>query len=318
MYKANTFADRLKDALKYRKMSAAELARKANISEGVISQYKSGLYEPKDNRSDMLARTLNVSVVWLMGYDVPMDTEMTKADLALTKLRGLEDTPARMGERLRILRNEAYYTEDSASKALHISTKVLEQWESGESLGTISNSDFQNMRNLYKTNMDHLVLGKPDPSYLAENISASMEKLGMTIKLKGIVSRLNVGQHRFIYETVEGFRAISTSDDSDSFYIRQIDDSMLPIIKKYDLALVHYQKSFRSGDYVAVLIDSQIPQIRMFQKGPSYRMYLPLNSYGYDPITIRNEEPDPVIRIGKIITILSETRISEPDLVRSV
>jgi len=64
--------------------------------------------------------------------------------------------------------------------------------------------------------MDHLVYGKSDPSFQAENISASMEKLGITIKLKGIVSRLSVGQHRFVYETVEGFRAVSVSDDQDS------------------------------------------------------------------------------------------------------
>jgi len=317
MYRICTFSERLRDALKYRNMSAAELSRKAGISEGVISQYKSGLYEPKDDRADILARILHVSVVWLFGYDVPMDTELSKEDAALLTLRGLDDTAAKMSERLKTLRNQSYLTLDSASKALHVPVDDLENWENGKQLDTISNSDFQNMRNIYKTNMDHLVYGKSDPSFQAENISASMEKLGITIKLKGIVSRLSVGQHRFVYETVEGFRAISASDDQDSFYIRQMDDSMVPLIRKYDLALVHYQKVFRSGDCIAILMDSLNPQIRLFQKGSNYRMYIPMNGSGFETITIHNEEKDPVIRLGKIISVLSETRIGEPDIIRA-
>lgn len=43
------------------------------ISEAVISQYRSGKYEPKQDRLDEFAKALDVSEGWLMGYDVPME-----------------------------------------------------------------------------------------------------------------------------------------------------------------------------------------------------------------------------------------------------
>lgn len=70
------FATRLCEALDIRHMTAAELSRKLNINEGTISQYKKGLYEPKQRRLQAIAEALNVSIPWLMGADVPMEQEI--------------------------------------------------------------------------------------------------------------------------------------------------------------------------------------------------------------------------------------------------
>ncbi|MCI8388954.1 MAG: helix-turn-helix domain-containing protein [Clostridiales bacterium] len=51
-------------------ISAAELSRQLNLNEAVISQYKSGKYEPKQDRLEKFAKLLDVSESWLMGYDV--------------------------------------------------------------------------------------------------------------------------------------------------------------------------------------------------------------------------------------------------------
>lgn len=67
------FSERLKEALKIRKMTAAELSRLAEVNEGAISQYKKGAYKATQENLDRLANTLNVSVAWLMGADVPME-----------------------------------------------------------------------------------------------------------------------------------------------------------------------------------------------------------------------------------------------------
>ena len=69
------FKDRLKEALAIRKMSAAELARLSQVNEGAISQYKKGAYKATQENLDRLAKTLNVSIAWLMGADVPMEKE---------------------------------------------------------------------------------------------------------------------------------------------------------------------------------------------------------------------------------------------------
>lgn len=67
------FKDRLIEALKIRNMTAAELSRLAQVNEGAISQYRKGAYKATQENLDRLARTLNVSIPWLMGADVPME-----------------------------------------------------------------------------------------------------------------------------------------------------------------------------------------------------------------------------------------------------
>ena len=78
------FKDRLKEALAIRKMSAAELARLSNVNEGAISQYKKGAYKATQENLDRLAKTLNVSIAWLMGADVPMEKEIKYSSPTVT------------------------------------------------------------------------------------------------------------------------------------------------------------------------------------------------------------------------------------------
>lgn len=68
----STFKERLKKGMEIRGITAAELARKADLSKAQISQYTRGVYEAKQNALGSLARALDVSEAWLMGYDVPM------------------------------------------------------------------------------------------------------------------------------------------------------------------------------------------------------------------------------------------------------
>ncbi len=82
-----TFAERFTQALIIRQISAAELSRKLNINEATLSQYKKGMYEPKQRRTELIAKALNVSIPWLMGADVPMEEEPCPSD-TLTVLPG--------------------------------------------------------------------------------------------------------------------------------------------------------------------------------------------------------------------------------------
>ncbi|GEM_PF-1996233 len=86
--KIDTFADRLKKALRDKGMSAAELSRLTDTPESVISQYKKGLYEPKQSRLERFSNVLGVSVPWLMGYDAPHFDERdgSSADNVLSDL----------------------------------------------------------------------------------------------------------------------------------------------------------------------------------------------------------------------------------------
>lgn len=73
-----TISVRIKKALKIKGMKQAELCKLANIPKSSLSQYLSGDFEPKQDRIYLIAKALNVSEAWLMGFDVPMERHPKK------------------------------------------------------------------------------------------------------------------------------------------------------------------------------------------------------------------------------------------------
>lgn len=69
----DTFANRLKKALNYNNMRPIDLVNKTGISKTQISNYLSGNYKAKQDKLYIIAKTLNVSEAWLMGYDDEMN-----------------------------------------------------------------------------------------------------------------------------------------------------------------------------------------------------------------------------------------------------
>ena len=69
--KTATFAQRLREGLTLRGMKQIELATLSGISKYSISHYLKGDWEGKQDAVYELARVLDVSEAWLMGYDVP-------------------------------------------------------------------------------------------------------------------------------------------------------------------------------------------------------------------------------------------------------
>ena len=65
-------SSRLAKALAIRGMKQYELCEKTKIPKSAISQYLSGVFEPKQDRLYLIAQALEVDPVWLMGFDVPM------------------------------------------------------------------------------------------------------------------------------------------------------------------------------------------------------------------------------------------------------
>jgi transcriptional regulator with XRE-family HTH domain len=68
-------SDRIKKALIIKGIKQSELCDLTKIPKSAISQYISGAFEPKKDRISIIAKSLNVSEMWLMGYDVPMEKE---------------------------------------------------------------------------------------------------------------------------------------------------------------------------------------------------------------------------------------------------
>ena len=69
----DTFANRLQKAMNLKNMKQVDLVKKTNIDKSLISNYLKGKYKTKQDNLYLLAKILNVSEAWLMGYDVPME-----------------------------------------------------------------------------------------------------------------------------------------------------------------------------------------------------------------------------------------------------
>lgn len=67
------FHDRLRDAMTTQGLTQTQLCAKTKIPKSAMSQYLSGAFKPKQTRTYLIARALNVSEAWLMGFDAEID-----------------------------------------------------------------------------------------------------------------------------------------------------------------------------------------------------------------------------------------------------
>ena len=72
MYLA-TISERLHEGMCLRGLKQVDLIERTGINKGALSSYLSGRYKPKQDNIYLLAKALNVSEAWLMGYDVPIE-----------------------------------------------------------------------------------------------------------------------------------------------------------------------------------------------------------------------------------------------------
>lgn len=71
--RTSTTPERLREAMTAKEKKQIDLVRETGIDKGSISNYLSGRYEPKQEAIYKLAKALDVSEMWLWGYDVPQE-----------------------------------------------------------------------------------------------------------------------------------------------------------------------------------------------------------------------------------------------------
>ena len=85
--RVDTTANRLTIAMKKARKKQADLVRETGVDKGSISHYVNGRYEPKSDVMFELAKALDVSEMWLWGYDCPMERQtMQKKNDALADI----------------------------------------------------------------------------------------------------------------------------------------------------------------------------------------------------------------------------------------
>ncbi len=88
----DTFRNRLSEAMRLRGKKSADVARGTAMSSAKISQYMTGkIVNPKSDAIYAIAKYLNVSEAWLIGYDCPMkrvDNELPQEEKLKVALFG--------------------------------------------------------------------------------------------------------------------------------------------------------------------------------------------------------------------------------------
>ena len=88
-------AARIQEIMDERDWAPADVARASGLNKSTISRYLSGEMEPKQNSVIKLAKGLDVSEMWLWGYDVPRSrtAEQKKNDDLVKVIAQLRSDP---------------------------------------------------------------------------------------------------------------------------------------------------------------------------------------------------------------------------------
>lgn len=71
--KVSSTSKRMREAMNKANKKQVDLVNETGINRSAISRYLSGEYEPKQNAIYKLAKALDVSEMWLWGYECPME-----------------------------------------------------------------------------------------------------------------------------------------------------------------------------------------------------------------------------------------------------
>lgn len=63
----NTIAERIKFAMKAKNKKQVDIVKDTGISKGAFSSYLSGQYNPKADKMELIADSLDVDLRWLYG-----------------------------------------------------------------------------------------------------------------------------------------------------------------------------------------------------------------------------------------------------------
>lgn len=69
----DTTSNRIRIAMNNAGKKQVDIVMETGIDKGAMSNYVNGKYEPKQDAIYKIAKCLNVSEMWLWGYDCPME-----------------------------------------------------------------------------------------------------------------------------------------------------------------------------------------------------------------------------------------------------
>ncbi|CEQ27149.1 helix-turn-helix domain-containing protein [Paraclostridium sordellii] len=139
---------RIKDALKIRDMKQSELCKLTGISKGALSSYISGTYEPKQRNIYKIAEALDVNEAWLMGYDVPMERNLSQEESDINYNLIESEDSEEIGILIKNLRIEKGLSQEELASQLGLKAVTINKYENGH-VGKMKISIIQKMAEIF-------------------------------------------------------------------------------------------------------------------------------------------------------------------------
>lgn len=289
------FAERFVQALKDKGMSAAELSKLTGVSEGVISQYKSGKYEPKRERVEMFSRLLGVSPAWLIGYDTDDELEKKSVDNYET------------GRRLAYARECNNMTIDEAAQRIDVHRNALLRWENGDDTTPMDVSTLGKISKLYSVNAAYLMNWSNDPSLNANSLYHNFEAYGDKPRhLFAIVKTVKKCVDWFMYDNLCGYLSADVEEPEQYFYFYSQGNDMAPAIPDGTIAFIHKQDHVHHGELALVVIDEECYIRKVLHKGTT-NILQPFNLTENDSLIIEQDSSTDFKIVGKVMHTLTKT-----------
>lgn len=121
----NDFSTRLKSLLQEKKISQSELSKRTNIGKSSISTYLKGEYIPKQDKIYKLAKVLDVSEAYLMGWiDEPKRKPIAPTTFDISDIKRTVKTTKipLVGE---ICAGNGIYTDDNINRMLVVDSDTI-------------------------------------------------------------------------------------------------------------------------------------------------------------------------------------------------
>lgn len=134
-----TTGERLHYLMNVRGLKQVDILRKTKpfqkkynikLSKSTLSQYVNNIQSPDQDRLYLLAKTLNVSEPWLMGFDVPVERKDNDVDNNHHIKK--QNNKGKITIRLAELRKHTKKTQAELSEILGIDDVILNMYETGQ------------------------------------------------------------------------------------------------------------------------------------------------------------------------------------------
>ena len=113
----NTFHERLKKVMTDKGITQSELCVRTGIPKSAMSQYLSGAFRPKQERSRLIAKAVGVSEDWLNGIDENSRVKATDEDIKFALWGGAEGITDEMFEEVKQFADMVRLREEAKRKA---------------------------------------------------------------------------------------------------------------------------------------------------------------------------------------------------------